>query len=130
MNDYKITLIPGFQQGHKIKEFMISDYCVKKLTDASKKIPVEGFSKCNDRLKVSKLKCRLDQIDWSKLQNSSDEIFVDDVNLYIFEGGFGKVSIPLEYVIDNSINFGESLFNQCKTLYEIFQDLDRFKFET
>ncbi len=130
MTEYKLTHLPGFQQGDETVEYELGELdCFRVVTDESQRRPVGVRSVCSNRAEVEKLASRLNQIDWAEVKAGVEEIFVEDVNLNLLEGPFGKISVPLSYAAESEESLTAKFREQCVLLVEVFDELKRLTFD-
>ena len=128
MSLFKIARFPGFQQGHESTEYELrGEECVRVVTDNSKRKPESVSSIAKDAHRIAALSRQLAQIDWLSFLSDENRIFVDDVDLYLFEGDFGKVSVPLEYALERE-GLHSSFKEQCELLFELVQQVHDLEF--
>lgn len=99
---YRIIIIPGFQQGYSRPEYRVDGLsCERIVLGGRAKKPVINTSVSIDVKAIKAICCRLDRLEWSQVLDLGKYNTVDDAELIVFIGEFGRVSIPLRDCMNN-----------------------------
>jgi hypothetical protein len=125
MSEFQLVHFPGFQRGHETTTYDLQcSRCLRTVTDESKRRPISFRSICSDQVALGNLTGILDQVDWDEMKSEAGKIFVDDVDQNVVSGKFGKVSLPLSYLLNCQEDFSPTFQRGCIALADVFRSLE------